>query len=128
MTGPYTPKPMEAATSDDDIRDVHDARIDVLRAEASEAIGYSANTLRAVIQRYRSTYADEHARWQDLRDELDAVERRQSTGPRRLFVAPDAGTEASVESQAAAVVDEATEAAEAAEAGAEDGRQRALRT
>jgi two-component system sensor histidine kinase DegS len=118
VTGPYTPKPMEAATSDDDIRDVHDARIDGLRAEASEAIAYSANTLRAVSQRYRSAYAEEHARWQALRDELDAIERRATHGPRHLFVAGD---------------DEAAEpggdagAAEAAEVGAEDARQRALR-
>jgi two-component system sensor histidine kinase DegS len=66
---------MDAARSGDDIRTVRDARIDGLRAEASEAVGYSANTLRTVGQRYRTAYADEFARWQALRDELDAIER-----------------------------------------------------
>ena len=113
MTGPYTPKSMEAARSDDDTRGVRDARIDGLRAEASEAIGYSANTLRAVSQRYRTAYAEEHARWQALRDELDALERRQIEVPRPSL---------------SVVSDAAAEAAEAAEAGAEDARQRALRT
>jgi two-component system sensor histidine kinase DegS len=108
---------MEAATSDDDIRDVHDARIDGLRAEASEAIAYSANTLRAVSQRYRTAYAEEHARWQALRDDLDAIERMATPGPRRLMVAGDEAADAGDESGAA----------EAAEVGAEDARQRALR-
>jgi two-component system, NarL family, sensor histidine kinase DegS len=113
MSGPYTPKPMEAARSDDDTRGARDARIDSLRAEASEAIGYSANTIRAVSQRYRTAYAEEHARWQVLRDELDTIERRQIEGSRpALSVVGDAT--------------DANEAAEAAEAGAEDARLRAL--
>jgi two-component system sensor histidine kinase DegS len=113
MSGPYTPEPMEAARSDDDTRGARDARIDGLRAEASEAIGYSANTIRAVSQRYRTAYAEEHARWQALRDELDTIERRQIDGSRRsLSVVGDAA--------------DANEAAEAAEAGAEDARLRAL--
>jgi two-component system, NarL family, sensor histidine kinase DegS len=113
MSGPYTPKPMEAARSDDDTRGARDARIDGLRAEASEAIGYSANTIRAVSQRYRTAYAEEHARWQALRDELDTIERRQIDGSRpSLSVVGDAS--------------DANEAAEAAEAGAEDARLRAL--
>jgi two-component system sensor histidine kinase DegS len=120
VSGPYTPKPMEAATSDDDIRDIHETRIDGLRAEASEAIGYSANTLRAVSQRYRTAYAEEHARWQALRDELDAIERRQPNRPRHLALADEGGPPSSE-------ADEATHAAEAAELGAEDARQRALR-
>jgi two-component system sensor histidine kinase DegS len=73
MTGPYTPGRMDAAR--DDTRTVRDARIDGLRAEASEAVGYSANTLRTVGQRYRTAYAEEFARWQELRDELDEIER-----------------------------------------------------
>ena len=112
MSGPYTPKPMEAARTDDDSRGARDARIDGLRAEASEAIAYSANTLRAVSQRYRTAHAEEHARWQALSDELDAIERQQVSGLPSLAV----------------VSDEAAEAAEAAEAGAEDARQRALRS
>ena len=84
MNGPYTPGRMDAARSGDDIRTVRDARIDGLRAEASEAVGYSANTLRTVSQRYRIAYADEFSRWQALRDELDAIERGrpESNGPR----------------------------------------------
>jgi two-component system, NarL family, sensor histidine kinase DegS len=84
MSGPYTPVRMDAARSSDDIRTVRDARIDGLRAEASEAVGYSANTLRTVSQRYRTAYAEEFSRWQALRDELDAIERGrpESHGPR----------------------------------------------
>ncbi|HEX5823675.1 MAG TPA: sensor histidine kinase [Candidatus Limnocylindrales bacterium] len=105
---------MEAARSDDDTRGARDVRIDGLRAEASEAIGYSANTLRAVSQRYRTAYAEEHARWQALRDELDAIEREPSRGPRPVVAGADESAEDA-------------EAAEAAEIGAEDARQRALR-
>ena len=114
MTGPYTPGRMDAARSGDDPRTVRDARIDGLRAEASEAVGYSANTLRAVGQRYRTAYADEFGRWQALRDELDAVERGRPAahGPRPDY--EDRGP------------DEA--AISAAEAGAEDARVRALRS
>jgi two-component system, NarL family, sensor histidine kinase DegS len=114
MTGPYTPGRMDAARSGEDIRTVRDARIDGLRAEASEAVGYSANTLRTVGQRYRTAYADEFARWQALRDELDAIERGrpESHGPRAGY--EDRGP------------DEA--AISAAEAAAETDRVRALRT
>jgi signal transduction histidine kinase len=104
---------MDAARSGDDIRTVRDARIDGLRAEASEAIGYSANTLRAVSQRYRTAYAEELARWQALRDDLDAIERSQAATRGRRAGYEDRGA------------DEA--AISAAEAGAEDARLRALR-
>ena len=50
MTGPYTPKPMEAARAGSDGRD---GRFEGLQAEASAAVGYSANTLRGVRERYR---------------------------------------------------------------------------
>ena len=96
---------MDAARSGDEIRTVRDVRIDGLRAEASEAVGYSANTLRAVSQRYRTQYADDINRWQTLRDELDAADR----GP------------------SATRGDDANEPARAAEMGAEAGRIRALR-
>jgi signal transduction histidine kinase len=114
MTGPYTPGRMDAARSGDDIRTVRDARIDGLRAEASEAVGYSANTLRTVSQRYRTAYADEFSRWQALRDELDAIERGrpESHGPRPDY--EDRGP------------DEA--AISAAESGAELDRVRELRS
>ena len=113
MSGPYTPVRMDAARSSDDIRTVRDARIDGLRAEASEAVGYSANTLRTVSQRYRAAYGDEFARWQSLRDELDAIERAQLGALRRVALNdghdPDRAE------------------AEAAEAGAEDARVRGIR-
>jgi two-component system sensor histidine kinase DegS len=114
MTGPYTPGRMDAARSGDDIRTVRDARIDGLRAEASEAVGYSANTLRTVSQRYRTAYADDFSRWQALRDELDAIERGrpESHGPRPDY--EDRGP------------DEA--AISAAESGAEIDRVRQLRS
>ena len=70
MSGPYTPKPMEAARGV-----TGDSRFDGLHAEASAAVGYSANTLREVRERYRGAYADTLARWQELRDELDGMDR-----------------------------------------------------
>jgi two-component system sensor histidine kinase DegS len=108
---------MDAARSSDDIRTVRDARIDGLRAEASEAVGYSANTLRAVSQRYRTAYAEDFNRWQGLRDELDALERGRPEPPvMRLVDGSEDGSE------------DGSAAAEAAEAGAADARLRLLRT
>jgi two-component system sensor histidine kinase DegS len=104
---------MDAARSSDDIRTVLDARIDGLRAEASEAVGYSANTLRAVGQRYRTAYAEDFNRWQALRDELDALERGRGDGPRIRLLDP---------------ADDDHEAAAVTEAGAEDARVALLRT
>jgi two-component system sensor histidine kinase DegS len=88
-----------------------EARIDVLHSEATTAIGYSANTLRSVRERYRETYAEELARWQELTDELDQLDRRPQDDRPRLVPPPS---------------DEAS-AADAAEADAEDARVRALR-
>jgi two-component system, NarL family, sensor histidine kinase DegS len=65
---------MDAARSGDGTIAARDVQIDGLRAEASEAVGDSANTLRSVIQRYRAAYAAQMIRWQDLRDDLDAVD------------------------------------------------------
>ena len=114
MSGPYTPGRMDAARSGEDIRTVRDARIDGLRAEASEAVGYSANTLRTVSQRYRTAYAEEFSGWQALRDELDAIERGRPESHGHQPTDEEEGSDA--------------EAAEAAEAGAEDARVRALRS
>jgi two-component system, NarL family, sensor histidine kinase DegS len=144
MNGPYTRKSMEATRAGDETGGVRDARIDELRAEASESVSYSANTLRSVSQRYRAAYAEQLGRWQGLRDELDAIERREADGPRRPMdpdhpegdgagSTPAGSTPAGSTPARLSVIDggpeaaEATEAAEAAEAGAEDGRQRALR-
>ncbi len=123
MTGPYTPKPMDAARSSDETRAVRDVRIDGLRAEASEAVGYSANTLRAVSQRYRTAYTDELTRWQVLRDELDIAERAGAGGADRRHAEADALADG--DDGAAATADAA---ALAAEVGAEDARVRALRS
>jgi two-component system sensor histidine kinase DegS len=92
-----------------------DGRFDGLHAEAKEALGYSANTLRAIRDRYREAYHEELARWHGLRDDLDAIERIASTtvGDPRPAATEPAATEA--------------EAAVAAEAGAEDARERMLR-
>ncbi|HET7701987.1 MAG TPA: sensor histidine kinase [Candidatus Limnocylindrales bacterium] len=110
---------MDAARTGDDTRTVRDARIDGLRAEASEAVGYSANVLRAVGQRYRAAYADEFTYWQALRDELDAVERAHPT--LRAADSTDVARRPDGPS-------EETAAATAAEAGAEDHRVRTLRS
>ena len=51
-----------------------DRRFDGLRAEASEAVAYSANTLRAKRERYREAYAESLRRWKTLRDEPEPSE------------------------------------------------------
>jgi two-component system sensor histidine kinase DegS len=91
--------------------DALEARIDGLHEEATSAIGYSANTLRSVRERYRLAYTDELTRWQALSDELDALDRRTTDARPRLV--RDGADHAS--------------AAEAAEEGAEDDRIRDLR-
>ena len=105
---PYTQRPMEPARAGTDARD---SRFDGLHAEAKAAVGYSANTLRSVRERYREAYSESLGEWQSLRDELDAEDRGQNDLARaRTTTAP---------------VDRA---ADAAEAGADDFRRRALRT
>ena len=68
----YTPTQMEPARVGTEPRD---SRFDGLHAEAKAAVGYSANTLRSVRERYREAYAEALAQWQVLRDELDVVDR-----------------------------------------------------
>ena len=99
----YTPNPMDGAEG-------RGAQFDALHAEAKAALTYSANTLRAVRDRYRATYVDEIGRLQNLRDELDALEGRAAEPP-----AGDARTAASLP------------AFEAAEAGARDAHVREAR-
>jgi two-component system sensor histidine kinase DegS len=89
--------------------DARDSRFDGLHAEAKAAVGYSANTLRSVRERYREAYAEALGQWQSLRDELDTVDRGPSDAAPQTSTAP---------------VDRA---ADAAEAGADDFRRRALR-
>jgi two-component system sensor histidine kinase DegS len=101
---PYTRTSMDAARARTEARD---SRIDGLHAEASAAVGYSANTLRGMRDRYLEAGADLESRWQSLRDELDRLERRPMEVP-----GPP----------------ETDDAATAAEAGAADARLRGLRT
>jgi two-component system sensor histidine kinase DegS len=80
-----------------------DSRFDELYAEAKSTLGYGANNLRSVTERYREAYRDTLGRWHRLRDEAEVANRAPlSQG--------DGG-----------------DPAVAAEAGAEDARQRALR-
>ncbi len=104
---PYTQRPMEPARAGTETRD---SRIDGLHAEAKAAVGYSANTLRSVRERYREAYADALTHWQALRDELDVDDRASTDTVRATSTAP---------------VDRA---ADAAEAGADDARRRTLRS
>jgi two-component system sensor histidine kinase DegS len=62
---------------------------ETLHAEAKTAIGQGANTLRRVRDTYREAHAEELARWQELRDELDALERRSNDGLRAEPFADD---------------------------------------
>ena len=104
---PYTQGRMEPARAGTDARD---SRFDGLHAEAKAAVGYSANTLRSVRERYRAAYNESLGEWQSLRDALETVDR-----------GPHAGARAQ---SSTAPVDRA---ADAAEAGADDARRRAMR-
>src|SRR5215210_1363564 len=70
---PYTRDQMDAARADAEPRV---ESFDELHAEAKAAVTYGANVLRGVRERYREAFAAEQARWQRLREELDALERR----------------------------------------------------
>ena len=98
--GPYTPNGMDAARGAAEQRD---SRFDELYAEAKSTLGYGANNLRSVTERYREAYRDVLGRWHGLRDELDVTDRAPLS------------------------ITDSGDAAAAAEAGAEDARQRALR-
>jgi len=50
-----------------------DSRFDGLQAEATAAVGYSANTLSSVRERYREAYTLALAHWQGLRDQVETV-------------------------------------------------------
>lgn len=101
---PYTAESMDGAEG-------RGAQFDALHAEAKAALTYSANTLRAVRDRYRTAYVDEIGRLQALRDELDALE-NLAAGPVEEAGTPSEAT---------------TPALEAAEAGARDAQIREAR-
>jgi two-component system sensor histidine kinase DegS len=113
MSGPYTPKPMEAARGAPDARD---SRFDGLHAEVRAAVGYSANTIREVRERYREAYSEVLARWQELRDELDGAVREPTISRPRLLPEPSVAARSTSDAALAA-----------AEAGAADAHLRALR-
>ena len=102
----YTPGQMETARAASDPRE---SRFDGLHADAKAAIGYAANSLRTVRERYREAYLEELGRWHAVRDELERLER--SDASRATLAGP---------------ADRADPAA-AAEAGAEDARLRSAR-
>ena len=79
MTTPILRSRWSAARAGTDARD---SRFDGLHAEAKAAVGYSANTLRSVRERYREAYSDSRGRWQALRDELDPDRPRPLDGAR----------------------------------------------
>jgi signal transduction histidine kinase len=83
---PYTPMSMDADRAGTQPRD---SRFDGLHAEASAAIGYSANTLRGVTQRYRESYAQALRHVQTLRDELESTERRPEGARTARGTAPE---------------------------------------
>ena len=99
--GPYTPIDMDVSRAAPESRD---SRFDELYAEAKSTLGYGANNLRSVTERYREAYRDTLGRWHRLRDQLEAADR-----------APQPSLEGG-------------DPAAAAEAGAEDARMRATRT
>jgi two-component system, NarL family, sensor histidine kinase DegS len=98
---PYTQTRMDAARGAAESRD---SRFDELYAEAKSTLGYGANSLRSVSERYREAYFDTLARWHRLRDLLDVAQRAPATN------SEDGGP------------------ASAAEAGAEDARQKTMRS
>jgi signal transduction histidine kinase len=100
----YTRKSMEPARPESDARD---SRFDGLQAEATAAVGYSANTLKSVRERYHEIYVEALGQWQALRDELMVVDR----APR------EPGGRGGDDDEAAV----------AAEAGAGDAKKRILR-
>jgi len=97
---PYTPTGMDASRGATDSRD---SRFDELYAEAKSTLGYGANNLRSLTERYREAYADALGRWHAIRDQREVVD-RSPVSPAPL-----------------------NDPAAAAEAGAEDARQKALR-
>jgi two-component system, NarL family, sensor histidine kinase DegS len=104
--------PLYSGNMDGTRAEARDGRIDELHAEAKAAVGYAADSLRQIAERYRTLQHADLVRLQDLRDRLRAGE-RGSADIDRNSAPPVGGGDA---------------AAEAAEAGAEEGRRRAIRS
>jgi len=107
------------------------SRFDELHAEATEALAFAANSLRAIRDRYRAAFLEEAGRQQALSDDLATLER--AAMPRAVAQGPGAGAtgaaggDGSAAAAAAAAAAEANAAAAAAEAGAADLRLRLAR-
>jgi len=99
-------------------------RFDELHAEATEALAYAANTLRAIRDRYRGSYLDDLSRWQALADDLGSLEHEGAT------IAPRSDSLAAIAAGAPGIDEPGgfdALAARAAEAGAADLRLRLVR-
>ena len=75
------------------------SRYDELHAEATEALAYAGNALRAARDRYRQAYLDELGRWEALRDDLAGYE-KQADNAHPTTGDHDAGAEAAAEAGA----------------------------
>jgi two-component system, NarL family, sensor histidine kinase DegS len=109
-------------------------RYDELHAEATEALAYAANTLRAIRDRYRQAYLEELARWESLHDDLaevvataepDVIEAPSTNGNGLHHAEPTDPSDRSGGNGHDATDGHAT-AASAAEAGAADAHRRVL--
>jgi two-component system sensor histidine kinase DegS len=98
------------------------SRYDELHAEATEALGFAANTLRAVRDRYRKAYVDELARWETLQEDLARLERAGQSAE-ASEAAPDGDGESPPDAQPIETL-----AAVAAESGAADLQLRLVRS
>ena len=88
------------------------SRYDELHAQAADALGFAANTLRGIRDRYRQAYIDEMARWEDLDQDLAGLERAGGLATAEADLASTASSDG---------------AAMAAEAGAADAQLRQTR-
>jgi two-component system, NarL family, sensor histidine kinase DegS len=98
-------------------------RFDGLHADAKAAIGYSANSLRAIRERYRKAYVEELGRWHALRDELNRLSRIPLDEATASSAAPPTGPRAALDPAARQETDGTDNGgtlAAAAEADAED--------
>jgi hypothetical protein len=71
VSGPYTSPQMSAEI---DTGDAGNEPFDGLYAEAKSALGYAANTLRGLTERYREAYHSDLTSWHQEHDELDSAE------------------------------------------------------
>ena len=112
--GPDTLRAMDAPRAESPA-----SRYDELHAEATEALGYAGNTLRAIRDRYRAAYLEELARWDAVREDLAAYERQAGD--------TDPGVPSVNGSSAPPAASADPAAASAAEVGAADLRLRMVR-